>query len=260
MSKLRILKSVAEAIEFRNELQFANQNLSLGFVPTMGALHDGHKSLIQKSVAENRFTVVSIYVNQTQFNDPKDFEKYPQTWEQDLKLIEEAGASAVFAPKFEHMYPDHYRFKVTESDFSKVLEGEARPGHFDGVLSVVMKLLNIIRPNKAYFGEKDFQQLKLIEDMTKAYFLNVEIVACPTKREPSGLAMSSRNVRLSMAGKEKASLIYKAISNEKSPEAAKQILLQNGFEVDYVEDFKGRRFAAAFLEGVRLIDNIEIKL
>lgn len=254
MNEIKVLESIEAVQEFRKSKK------QIGFVPTMGALHAGHQSLIEQSAQENQTTIVSIYVNPTQFNNADDFQKYPKTWNEDLKLAAAAGANAVFAPKYEQMYPDQYRYKVTESEFSKILCGAHRPGHFDGVLSVVMKLFNIIQPDRAYFGEKDFQQLRLIEGMVQAYFMDVEIKRCPTLRESSGLAMSSRNTRLSAAGNEKAALIYKAIKNEKSASAAKTVLIQNGFEVDYVEDIDNRRFVAAVLEGVRLIDNIEIAI
>ena len=253
MSKPLVFTSVAE---FRNYRK--NITDPVGFVPTMGALHQGHASLMKQASTENSFSVLSIYVNPTQFNNPTDLEKYPETFEADLKLAEACGINAVLAPKYSDIYPDQYRYKMTENEFSKMLCGAHRPGHFDGVLTVVMKLLNIVQPNKAYFGEKDFQQLKLVEDMVSSFFMNVEIVHGKTIREDSGLAMSSRNRRLSAVGLEKAALIYKLLKNESSLENIKNQFLENDFELDYVEQHFNRRFAAVTLEGVRLIDNVEI--
>lgn len=253
MSKPLVLKSIAEYDAFRKSISG-----SVGFVPTMGALHAGHASLLKQSATENDATVLSIFVNPTQFNDPKDLEKYPRTFDADFAIAQDCGVAAIFYPDYKEMYPDNYRYVVTENSFSKILCGASRPGHFDGVLSVVMKLLNITKPTRAYFGEKDFQQLRLIEDMVKAFFMPLEIRRGKTLRETSGLAMSSRNTRLSAEGLSKAALIYKTIITAKSANDAKNVLNESGFQVDYLEDIDGRRFVAAFLEGVRLIDNVTI--
>lgn len=253
MNKMVILKSISEAQAFCRGIKSA-----MGFVPTMGALHQGHQTLIERSAKENTTTIVSLFVNPTQFNNKTDFEKYPKTWESDLALIQAAGGQAVFSPDYSAMYPDNYMYKMTELEFSKILCGIHRPGHFDGVLTIVLKLLNIFRPSRAYFGEKDFQQLRLIEKMVEAFFLPTEIVRCPTIREKSGLAMSSRNMRLSDEGKKKAALIYQSLNEFTNSSDVKIFLSKNGFEVDYVEDVEDRRFAAVFLEGVRLIDNIQL--
>ena len=254
MSDLKILTTIQEAQDFRRGCEKS----SVGFVPTMGALHFGHQTLIEKSAAENPTTIVSLFVNPTQFNDKKDFEKYPKMWEQDLALIKRAGGQAVFSPDYAEIYPDHYKFKVSEIEYSKMLCGANRPGHFDGVLTIVMKLFNIIRPTKAYFGEKDFQQLSLLEKMVDAFFMDLQIVRCPTVRESSGLAMSSRNTRLSETGKQKAAQIYESLNKFDNTQEIKSYLSKQGFEIDYIEDFESRRFVAVFLEGVRLIDNIQI--
>lgn len=251
MSNPIVIKNISEFQKYR-----ASLSGSVGFVPTMGALHAGHARLMQHSVSENNHTVLSIFVNPTQFNDPKDLEKYPRTFEADLEVARQNNVDAIFYPDFAEMYPDNYAYSVTEKSFSKILCGAARPGHFDGVLTVVMKLFNIVRPTKAYFGEKDFQQLQLIQDMVTAFFMPIEIRPIQTLREKSGLAMSSRNVRLSDEGRLKAATIYKAISESESTDQAKQNLTDHGFQVDYLEDVKNRRYVAAFLEGVRLIDNV----
>lgn len=248
-----VFRSVSELQKWRQ-----TQSAKIGFVPTMGALHQGHAELLRRCRNENDLSVLSIFVNPTQFNDPKDFEKYPITWEADLALAEELKVDVVFAPTASEMYPDGYRYQILENQFSKILCGKDRPGHFDGVLSVVMKLFQLVQPTKAYFGEKDYQQLKLIQGMVTSYFLNLEIVPVPTLRESDGLAMSSRNMRLSASERAKAPLIYQAIKNSKTAAEAFQNLEKNLFRVDYVEDIDGRRFVAARLGEVRLIDNIKI--
>lgn len=252
---MKIFKSISEIQFWRNALP---PDLVVGFVPTMGALHDGHASLLENSRRDTDLTVLSIFVNPTQFNQPEDFEKYPASIEADLKLAENIGVDAVFLPNQEMMYPSGYKLKVTETDFSKKLCGQFRPGHFDGVLTVVLKLFNIIRPHSAFFGEKDYQQLTLIKNMISDLFLDIELVSVPTLREASGLAMSSRNVRLSDGGRRKAALIYQTLKEASDVEVAKRKLSDEGFEVEYIEDHFERRFIAAHLEGVRLIDNISV--
>ncbi|HEX7675515.1 MAG TPA: pantoate--beta-alanine ligase [Bdellovibrio sp.] len=248
-----VLRSPQEFKQWRRQ-----QKGTVGFVPTMGALHTGHEELIKRARKENDVAVLSIFVNPTQFNDPKDFEKYPITWDQDLKMAEDNKVDAIFYPRYPDMYPDNYRYKVTESEYSKLLDGAHRPGHFDGVLSVVMKLFNIVSPTRAYFGEKDFQQMTLLQGMVESFFMNLEIVPVPTVRESDGLAKSSRNVRLSEADRAKAPAIYKAITQSNTADEAARILTEQGFKVDYVTDVGNRRFVAAVLGEVRLIDNVQI--
>ncbi len=231
---------------------------SIGFVPTMGALHDGHKNLLEKSVSENEITVLSIFVNPTQFNDKTDFEKYPNTLAADIALAESVGVQILFAPQFSEMYPDDYKYKISENDFSLLLCGANRPGHFDGVLSVVMKLFNLVQPNRAYFGEKDFQQLTLIQGMVKAFFLPLEIVPVSTVREKDGLAMSSRNVRLTSEERSAAPVIFETLKSATTSSEAVEKLSQQGWQVDYVQDINHRRYAAVKVGSVRLIDNVQI--
>jgi pantoate--beta-alanine ligase len=239
---------------------------SLGFVPTMGALHEGHASLVRRSAAENAHTAVSIFVNPTQFNDPKDLAAYPRTVEKDLEILRAAGADAVFLPESATIYPFGYDYRVAETRLSGLYCGTHRPGHFDGVLTVVMKLLTLTRPERAYFGEKDFQQYLLIRGMARDFFMDSEIIPCPIVREESGLAMSSRNVRLSAAGRAKAALIYRALREFDDPAKARAFLEAEGLTVEYIDDLDiqdgprqiRRRLAAAWLEGVRLIDNISL--
>ena len=253
MNNIKVFESISEFKKFRKNLSG-----TVGFVPTMGALHEGHATLMRRCASENENSILSIYVNPTQFNNPTDLEKYPKTFDADLKLATESGMTAVLSPSFLDIYSDNYRFKLSESEFSKMLCGAHRPGHFDGVLTVVIKFLNIANPDKAYFGEKDFQQLKLIEDMCQSFFMQTKIIREKTVREKSGLAMSSRNKRLSADGLEKAALIYKLLKNEKFVADVRNKLNDAGFEIDYVEDIENRRFIAATIEGVRLIDNVEI--
>lgn len=248
------LRSVEALLEWRERFKG-----TLGFVPTMGDLHIGHLSLIERSVSENTGTMVSIYVNPTQFNDESDYAKYDRPLERDLKMCEQAGVSAVFLPDYEMLYPDGYRYRVTEMEKSLPLEGKSRPGHFDGVLTVVLKLLLLARASAAYFGEKDWQQLQLIEGLRTAFLLPTRICAVPTVREADGLAFSSRNSRLSASGLARASQLYSTIRSAPSAIAARRSLEDCGFTVEYVEDVLGRRLAAVELEGVRLIDNVSLR-
>lgn len=256
---MKIITTPADFIEWRNE----NQK-SLGFVPTMGALHLGHEELLKNARTKNELVVLSIFVNPTQFNDKKDLQNYPKTWEQDLEIAKKNGVDVIFHPAFESIYPDNYSYILSENDKSKILCGASRPGHFDGVLTIVMKLLNIVKPNRAYFGEKDFQQLSLIRGMVEAFFMNVEIVPVPIVREFDGLALSSRNVHLSDEGRKIAPKIYEIIKNSKNIADAKQQLQDLGFKIDYLEEVWGRRLVAIFTNltktgnELRLIDNVKI--
>lgn len=262
---MKILRTVEDVKkELRRELPIEVKNyrkVGRGFVPTMGALHQGHISLIQKSQSENSETWVSIYLNSTQFNNKDDFDKYPSQDEKDIEILEREGVDVLFMPTYDQIYPDNYNYKIIETKDSQELCGVHRPGHFDGVLTVVMKLLNIIRPQKIYMGEKDYQQLKLVEGMIKTFFLDVELVACPTWREGSGLAMSSRNQRLSKGGVEKASNVYRILSSKelKTIEEKREGLENLGFKIEYLEQKFDRLFIAAELEGVRLIDNVALE-
>jgi pantoate--beta-alanine ligase len=231
---------------------------AIGFVPTMGALHRGHISLLDRCRLENEIAVASIFVNPTQFNDPNDLERYPRTLDSDLASLEAARVDDVFAPSASELYPHGYRFRIEENCIVGVMEGVRRPGFLQGVMTVVLKLLNLVRPARAYFGEKDYQQLKLISDMVADFFITTEIVACPTVREVSGLAESSRNRLLSRSARDHATCLFRALTTARDPAAAQALLEVNGFSVEYVEEHWNRRFAAATLEGVRLIDNVPL--
>lgn len=243
--------------EWRAERTRVAPGTRIGFVPTMGALHEGHRSLLERARRENDRVVLSVFVNPTQFDDPADLSRYPRTLEADVELAGDL-ADDVLSPEPGEMYPDAYRYRVTEGELSQLHEGAHRSGHFDGVLTVVLKLLNLVRPDRAYFGEKDWQQLRLVEGMARALFLPVEIVACPTVREPDGLAMSSRNRRLAPPARQRAALFPQALRSSPSPSAAAEALAGAGFAVDYVEDVAGVRIGAVRIDGVRLIDNVRL--
>jgi pantoate--beta-alanine ligase len=247
----------------------------------MGALHAGHIDLVKRSVRENEITACSIFVNPIQFNNKEDLAKYPRTIDDDLRMLEEAGCNLVFVPSVDEMYPEPVTGKYDFGDLEKVMEGAHRPGHFNGVAIVVRKLFEIFQPDRAYFGEKDFQQLRIIQSLVKMEKIPVMIVPCPTVREADGLAMSSRNRRLSDSERAVAPEIYRTLLMAKDLAGSvpvqdvklicENILTEKGFVVDYFEfaDIAGLQpihewndspeviaCVAAFLGTVRLIDNM----
>lgn len=234
------------------------ESLKIGFVPTMGNLHAGHLELVKQSQKENDVTIVSIFVNPTQFDNIEDLEKYPQTLEEDLTKLRQLAVDVVFMPHVEDIYSDNAQYSIEEKSNHNHACGKTRPGHFSGVLTIVMKLFNIVQPTRAYFGEKDYQQLELLRNMVQAFFMPIEVKAVPIVREASGLAMSSRNNRLSPEACKHAAEFYQILKEPKSIEAIKTDLTEAGFKVDYVEDYHNRRLAAVFLGEIRLIDNIEL--
>jgi pantoate--beta-alanine ligase len=257
---------------------------SIGLVPTMGALHNGHLSLIEASKKQNKLTVCSIFVNPTQFNNAQDLAVYPRTLEADCQMLESAGCDAVFAPNVEEMYPQLPNLKFDFGDLERVMEGQFRPGHFNGVGIVVSKLFNIVQPDNAYFGQKDLQQCAVINRLVKDLSFSLTLNICPTQRESDGLAMSSRNRNLSPEQRNLASEIYKSLQqacnllkNKKSGEEAKQFVNDylskiEGIDLEYFEisDFetlqpinqllegKTALCIAAFMGKTRLIDNVII--
>jgi pantoate--beta-alanine ligase len=231
---------------------------SFGFVPTMGNLHAGHVSLLQRAKAENEAVVVSIFVNPTQFNDPADYDSYPRTLEEDVALLHSLDIDYVFLPTAQDLYPDGGAVTVQESIISSVLEGEHRPGHFVGMLTIVLKLLNIIQATRAYFGEKDYQQFLLVKKMVESLFLPVEVLASETVRDARGLALSSRNSRLNVAEKEVATQFAHLLASDASCDTITQVLQAAGCSVDYVTEKWGRRLAAVRIGAVRLLDNVLI--
>lgn len=278
---MRIIHLKSELVLIVNSLKASGKKI--GFVPTMGALHEGHKSLVAKSVEENDICVVSIFVNPTQFNNVSDLEKYPRTLERDAEMLEAVGCEIVFAPEAADVYQQSEILSTFEFDFGgldQVMEGKFRPGHFNGVVQIVSKLFDIVQPDKAYFGEKDFQQLAIIHRMVKQMNYDVEIVDCPIVREDSGLAMSSRNERLTIGQRKKAAEISKVLFESRnfvpqiSPVDLTQWVVDNvnaveGLEVEYYEIVNSETLKAiaewgcpsvgciaVFCGEVRLIDNI----
>lgn len=253
---MNVVETVADLAAWRR----ARGAGATGLVPTMGALHEGHLSLLARSKAENSRTVASIFVNPAQFDDAGDLARYPRPLEADLAMLRDAGCDTVFLPRAGELYRDGYHYRVTENSRSLELEGAARRGHFDGVLTVVLKLLLLVRPERAYFGEKDYQQMLLVDGMAKAFFLDTEIVRCPTLREPDGLAMSSRNRLLTPAERAKAPAFHRVLAESlaagRPPREAEEALTRAGFSVDYVADRDGRRLGAVRIGKVRLIDNV----
>jgi pantoate--beta-alanine ligase len=232
--------------------------LSVGFVPTMGHLHAGHLSLCERAKSENEITVASIFINPMQFNQSLDFERYPRTLEHDKAMLLSCRMDYLFLPNTQSMYPDDYQVKIVESNLSTVLEGKFRPGHFSGMLTIVLKLLNLIQPNRAYFGEKDYQQWLLIKKMVDALFLPIDIIACETIRAEDGLALSSRNSRLNESERVQAAHFPRLLQSALGLNEINEQLKLLGFKVDYVAEHWQRRLGAVWLNDVRLIDNIPI--
>lgn len=257
---------------------------TVGFVPTMGALHQGHLALIRQAASENDVVVISIFVNPTQFDDPADLAKYPRNLQRDVDLAASAGARLVYAPEAGTVYPDGFATSVHVSGVTELWEGESRPGHFDGVATVVSILLNQVRPDRAYFGEKDFQQLAMVIRMHRDLHLPGAIVPVPTVREPDGLAMSSRNVRLSPTGRAVAPALYEALQAmqfavAEGERAAMRLIIAGAvllkrhpqIDLDYLQivdpqtlepldtvEPGARAIVAASIDGVRLIDNLDL--
>lgn len=228
---------------------------TLGFAPTMGNLHEGHRSLFIASAKENDYTASSLFINPTQFNNPDDFTLYPRTLEADLALMEDAGVDFCILPQEQELYADGYNYQIQEQALCSLMEGRHRPGHFNGVLTVVMKLLHLVQAHNAYFGEKDYQQYLLIRGMVDAFFMNINIKSCPTIREPSGLAHSSRNNRLTPLQKQQAIEFAQIFHNNSSCDIIIDTLRAKGITVEYIEEYQNRRFAAVQIGDIRLIDN-----
>lgn len=233
---------------------------TLGFVPTMGNLHRGHAQLIEACQQENDQTIVSIFVNPKQFNRADDFTHYPRTLDEDLKLLTHMGVDHCLLPEEDSLYADDYAYQISEHHISHEMEGRCRPGHFTGVLTIVMKLFNLVKPSSAYFGEKDYQQLELIKGMVNAFFMNIRIKPCPTVRETSGLPYSSRNNRLNIAERQLADHFARTFHQPKrSLEEIHQALQTLGIQIEYLEEHAGRRFIAVKIGEIRLLDNVLIK-
>lgn len=279
MEVLNNIKSVHNLI-----VKLKKTGKTIGFVPTMGALHQGHISLVEQSLKENDFTLVSVFINPTQFNNSEDLKKYPITTDNDIEILKKHGADAVYFPKVEDIYPngltsEHYEFDGLEMQ----MEGKFRPGHFDGVATVIRRFFEIVQPLNAYFGEKDFQQLRIVQELVKNFHLPIQIVPVAIKREEDGLAMSSRNVRLTESQRKESPIIYQILlqakeylknhSIEETKKFVEEKFKETSFELEYFEiadeknllpakeklkDQKLRAFIAVFADEVRLIDNLDL--
>lgn len=243
----------------KSELSALDKSKTLGFVATMGALHVGHAKLIEQSKVDNQKTIVSIFVNPTQFNNPKDFETYPNMLEKDLDFCKKLEVDYIFSPEVADMYTKSESIALVEGEISKKFEGEHRPGHFSGVLAVVLKLLNLIQPSKAYFGEKDFQQYLLIKRLAENYFLKTKIIGVAIARDKKGLALSSRNLNLSAEGLKKAQAVAGAFLATESEEEFLSATRELDLKLEYYGEDWGRVLIAHYIEGVRLIDNKPFK-
>ena len=279
MEVLNNIKSVHNLI-----VKLKKTGKTIGFVPTMGALHQGHISLVEQSLKENDFTLVSVFINPTQFNNSEDLKKYPITIDNDIEILKKHGADAVYFPKVEDIYPngltsEHYEFFGLEMQ----MEGKFRPGHFDGVATVIRRFFEIVQPLNAYFGEKDFQQLRIVQELVKNFHLPIQIVPVAIKREEDGLAMSSRNVRLTESQRKESPIIYQILlqakeylknhSIEETKKFVEEKFKETSFKLEYFEiadeknllpakeklkDQKLRAFIAVFADEVRLIDNLDL--
>ena len=249
------MKLVHTINELRTELEVLRKvGKKIGFVPTMGALHNGHASLVRRAVEENDIVVVSVFVNPTQFNDKNDLLKYPRTLEADCELLKKVGAAYVFAPSVEEIYPEPDTRQFSYAPLDTVMEGKFRPGHFNGVCQVVSKLFMIVEPDKAYFGEKDFQQLAIIREMVKQMKFPLEIVGCPIVREEDGLALSSRNARLSDEQRQQALNISKTLFASQEYAVAHSVAETQKFVEDSIASSEGLE-----LEYFELVDGITLQ-
>ncbi len=280
---MEIIQAPATLVEYIDALK-QEVSAKIGFVPTMGALHNGHLALVRMARQENDICVVSVFVNPTQFNDEKDFKTYPRSVENDVNMLQDEGVDVIFIPDEKDVYPNQELYKFDLEGMDKTMEGAFRPGHFDGVADVVYRFFNMVKPDKAYFGNKDFQQLKVIEAMAQNENLDVEIIGVPIIREADGLAMSSRNQRLSKKERENAAVIYKVLQQAADAHASytpaqlkskitRQLNNTELLECEYVEiihendltpvqkwekEKKMRICVAVWCGNVRLIDNYKI--
>jgi len=244
-----------KVLKTREDLLKISKEYSLGFVATMGALHKGHADLIKKSQEDNDQTIVSIFVNPTQFNNKNDFETYPNVLEDDFKFCKEMAVDYVFTPSVDAVYKEEESIKLVEEVISEKFEGKHRPGHFSGVLMVVLKLLNLIGPDHAYFGEKDYQQYLLIKRMAENYFLKTKIIGVETVRDEFGLALSSRNLNLTPEGLDKARKIAGLFLSSKSKKEFLDKAQKFNLKLEYYGEDWNRSLMAHYIDGVRLIDN-----
>ncbi|ADQ45604.1 pantoate/beta-alanine ligase [Caldicellulosiruptor kronotskyensis 2002] len=278
-----VVKKIQEMKDIIKKLK--KEGKSIGFVPTMGYLHEGHLSLVRLSKQQNDITIMSIFVNPIQFGPNEDYDRYPRDFERDKSLAEKEGVDYIFYPSVEEMYPEDFKTVVSVKKITEIMCGKSRPGHFDGVATVVLKLFNIVNPDRAYFGQKDAQQLAVIKQMVKDLNLDVEIVPCPIVREQDGLAMSSRNVYLSEEERKSATVLYRALNLAKEmiekgqkdvssiKRAMEEMILKEKYtKIDYIEFVNNDTFEiiskvegkvlialAVFVGKARLIDNIVVE-
>ena len=273
---MKVIRSISEANQFRNSINV------VGLVPTMGAIHEGHLSLVRKAKEDCDIVIVTIFTNPIQFSNRDDFSSYPKTIDQDLDFLRQEGVDLVFCPSEADIYPDGFTTSVEVEKFSDLFEGKSRPGHFKGVTTIVTKLLNLFLPNKVYFGQKDFQQTFLIQKLNADLNINSEIIVLPTIRESDGLPVSSRNVLLSKDERISASVLYRVLKNIKNldtfdskkiyQEIENEIIKENLVELDYVKIVNPDTFSellevgenaiiliAINIGSIRLIDNVFIK-
>jgi len=276
-----------KAADLRSHLEMRASSSAIGFIPTMGALHEGHLALIRAAQADGCYTVCSIFVNPTQFNDPSDLDRYPRTPEKDAELLAKIGCDVIFMPEVEEIYPPGViqDFEMDFEGLDLVMEGFFRPGHFKGVAQVVKRLLDLVGPDMLYMGQKDFQQVTIVRHLIRVTRFPVQLVVVPTVREEDGLAMSSRNVRLSAEGRRKGPAIYQTLLTAKNKasngvllaeinQEAMMTLSEAGFDPEYFEIVNAETLqqihtmqeapevvacVAAWLDGVRLIDNMVFK-
>lgn len=279
---MKIFTTKHEVSQHLQQLQAAGK--SVGFVPTMGALHHGHLSLLAQAKQQAHIVVCSIFVNPTQFNDPADLDKYPRPIEADIAKLEQAGCNVLFNPPVSEMYAGHESWHLDIGELEHLLEGKFRPGHYQGVMQVVHKLFSIVQPNLAFFGQKDYQQVMVIEQMVSNLNMPVKLVMCPIEREPDGLAMSSRNIHLTADDRQHALVLSRALNQAKAAieagellsnvaqQAADLISRENGTELEYFELADGQTLHAAMPNSqhvvalvaarvgrTRLIDNVIIR-
>lgn len=277
------MQTFIKVLKIKNRISdIRKKNMSIGFVPTMGALHEGHISLIKESVKNNDYTICSIFVNPTQFNNKEDLHKYPRTKEKDIKMLKEAGTDILFYPDIKEIYPSNFdnSFELDLQGIDKIWEGEFRPGHFKGVVQVVKRLLEIVEPDNLYMGQKDFQQFTIINMMLRKINSKVKLIIVPTMREDDGLAMSSRNMRLNPEFRKKSVVLFKALhfakenlynmpikmieseavkmiqDAELQPEYFKLVNADDLVAIDKIKDKKIVALVAAWAGDVRLIDNM----
>ena len=252
---MKIIKNLADFIKWRKQIKHEE----IGLVHTMGNLHDGHISLIKQAQKKSDIIILTIFINPTQFDSRQDYINYPRTIEKDITIAKNNSVDVLFLPKENEIYPDQYTYQInTTTEISKIMEGKSRPGHFSGMMSVVLKVLILCRATRSYYSEKDYQQLELIKQLSNSFLIQTKIISCPIIRLPSGLPLSSRNNRLSK--KQLAIAEYSAQKCRESIEINQLIKLleSQNIKVDYIQDINNRRFTALYIGEVRLIDNFTL--